>query len=205
MKKTLIALAAFAMMSAASLVRSRSRTHDVSFGYRMGAGFAGDVNRTHPASIYPAAVNVTNPPRSYGVPVLFNAGDNTIRGLIAADASDSTAVKIDGVVVRPYPVQSGSPAGAFGQQLLSDSVSVPTNVPQDYLQGGRIMVKVRGAGTTGLNINSPVFIFCTADEANHVQGGFETTAIAGKTVPVSNAKFRGPTDANGIGELEVWI
>jgi hypothetical protein len=31
-------------------------------------------------------------------------------------------------------------------------------------------------------------------------GGF----IAGNTVKVSNAKYRGPADANGVAEIRVW-
>ena len=36
--------------------KTRQKTRDVAFTFRMGAGFAGDVNRTHPASIEPVMI-----------------------------------------------------------------------------------------------------------------------------------------------------
>lgn len=201
MKKSLLALAAMA----AAGISVRARTHDVAFGYRMGAGFAGDVNRTHPASIFPGMLDQTagNTPRSYGTAVVANAANNTLRQIVAADQSDVNPITIMGALVRPFPVQAGSSAGAFGQQALGDATAPVSTVANDYLADGRMMVMVRGANPGALNINSAVYVFCTADEAGHVQGGFETAAIAGKTVKVANARYRGPADSNGIAEIEI--
>lgn len=205
MKKSLIALAAMSVV-AACFDPVRARTHDNnSFSYRMGAGFAGDVNRTHPASIYPGIQDSTTPVRRYGEGALLDTTHNAWRGLKAADGSDSVPIILNGVLVRDYPVQAATAAGNFGQQTLSDSVSAPSSgVVLSWLMSGRIIVKVRGASPTALNINSPVYIFTAVDESGHVQGGFETAAITGKTVQVINARYRGPSDANGITELDLW-
>lgn len=204
MKKSLIALAALAVVSAAFSNKSRAYTRDVSYGYRMPAGFAGEVNRTHPASIFPAMLNATTPPRSYGVAVIFDTGTNTVKGLAAAQQSDATPLAIAGVIARPYPVQASSSAGSYGQQALTDATSVQTDRPNDVLEDGFVMVQVRGASPMSLTIDSDVYVFCSADEAGHVLGGFETAFIMGKTVKVSNAKYRGPTDSGGIGELRIF-
>jgi hypothetical protein len=63
MKKSLIALAVLAAYCAAA--GSRARTLDAAITYRMGAGYPGDVNRAHPASIIPAPAGPGEP----GAPV----------------------------------------------------------------------------------------------------------------------------------------
>lgn len=199
MKKSLIALAALAALGASSVVRAR--THDAAFTYRMGAGFAGDVNRTHPFSDFAGLQDSTTPVRFYGDPALRDTTHNAWRGIVAGDASDSTAINIAGVAVRPYPLQP-SAASNYGAVTLGDPVAPPTTGIVDFITQGVVMVKVRGTGT--VNINSPVFIFAAANETGHVLGGLEIAAITGKTVPVANARFRGPVDANGITEMEVW-
>jgi hypothetical protein len=73
----------------------------------MGAGSAGEVTRTHPASILPYKNDVTAPVMGYGFPCFFNGAANDVRGVAAGDAS-ATAVQLAGFVARPYPHQSGS-------------------------------------------------------------------------------------------------
>jgi hypothetical protein len=205
MKKSLIALAALTVVAAAMDPR-RARTHDISYGYRMPAGFPGAVNRTHPASVYPVMLDQTagQVPASYGVALVYNAGNNTVRQLKAADQSDSTPLAVAGLLVRPWPVQGGSSAGAFGQQALTDATAPVTTVPNDMLTSGRMLVQVNGAGAAGLNIDSDVYVWCAASAGSHVLGGFEPAASAGNTVKIANAKYRGPGDANNVAEIEVF-
>lgn len=195
MKKSLLALA----VQAACLTMipvERRRTLDVAFTYRMGAGFPGDVNRFHPASIVPGLMNATvQAPRLFGDPVLIDTATNSYRGLVAGDAS-ATALAIDGVVVRPYPTQqtTGGMTATFGTGVPS------TQQPVDIISDGFVMVKCNvGVPTKG----GPVFIWTAASAGNHVIGGFEAAATGGSTVPVTNAFFNGPPDASGVTEMRV--
>ena len=43
----------------------------VAFPFRMGAGFAGDVNRTHPATIEPNVNDTVNPLSFFGRNIFF--------------------------------------------------------------------------------------------------------------------------------------
>lgn len=197
MKKSLIALAA---LWALGVRGAQHSTCDVAFTLRMGAGFAGDVNRTHPVSEAPYVQDGTTPIRKYGDPALY--GTNTVKGIVAGDASDSNAINIAGVLVRDFPTQMQTSAGAVGQQLLTDATTPPQTGVVTLMTQGRMMVRARGAGNC--NIGAAVYIFCTADEAGHVQGGFENAFITTKTVKVANAQWRGPADASGMAEIEVW-
>ena len=175
----------------------RAMTHDVAFAYRMGAGYPGDVNRVHPASILPGLVYTTSPPRLCGDPALIQSG-NTYRGIAAGDQSDATAVVIPGVLVRSYPTQqsSGGMNASFG------TAAGPATGVADFLRAGFIMVQIP-AGQAVVK-GGAVWAWCTASTGAHLQGGFEGALTASNTVPISNAKFTGPADATGIAEIEVW-
>ena len=174
----------------------RSRTGDVAFTYRMGAGFPGDINRTHPFSVLPGLINTTTPPRNYGDPLLINTADNTYRGVLSTDQS-ATAINIGGVTVRPYPTQqqSGGMSSALG------AATPPTSGVFDVLREGYIMAKLPSGST--VTKGGTVYIWCAANSGAHVQGALEPAASAGNTVPVANAMFTGPCDANGVVEIEV--
>lgn len=174
----------------------RARTCDIAFGYRMGVGFPGDVNRTHPFSVLPGLINTTNPPRAYGEAVLFGT-TNDYRAVIAADQS-ATAQKIAGVMVRPYPTQqqSGGMSSAFGTAVP------PTSGVGDFLHQGFILVK----GKAGMTVKKgdPCYIWAIATAGANIQGEFQAAATASSTVLCSNARYNGPADANGNVEIEVW-
>lgn len=190
--KTLLALAVGSMLAALS--RTRAHTQDISFTYRMGAGFPGDINRVHPFSAIPGLINQTLPPRLYGDPVLYD-GTNGFRGFQTTDAT--TPVKIAGVAVRPYPTQqsSGGMTSTFG-------VGVPAlNQPLDVLQDGFIMAKVNGS-TLPVK-GGGVWVYVAASNGAHVLGGFEAAAGTSLLL-VSNAEWVGPPDANGIAELRIF-
>lgn len=178
----------------APAVITRSRTRDVAFGYRMGAGNAGDINRTHPFDVMPGLMDPTNPIAQYGFPCLAVAAAGTYRGLLAAD--QAAGAKIHGVLVRPYPTQQVSTS-----QALGSAVPPGGNSPIDIMVTGNIMVKVF-AGTP--QKRSQAFVWCAASSGNHVLGGFEAAATGGSTIALVNAYFNGPADANGITELKVF-
>lgn len=175
----------------------RSRTTDVAFTYRMGAGFPGDVNRTQPFSALPFLINTTNPPLAYGNPLIVNAADNTLRGVIAADGS-ATAAKIYGVLIRPYPTQqtSGGMSASIGAAVP------PVSGIADALRSGFIMCKLP-AGQV-VSKGGAVFVWAAPTSGSSIQGGLVNAASTTNTLTVINAAFTGPADANGNVEVEVW-
>ena len=164
------------------------RTRDAAFTYRMGAGFPGDVNRTHPASILPGLIDAANPPLLYGNPALINPASGGYRQVLG---TDTAVTQIDAVVVRPYPVQqlSGGPSAAFGVG------APPVSGVADFLEWGFVMVKVVGTPTK----KGAVFVWVAASSGAHVQGGFESVASGANTIAITNAVFNGPPDACCVG------
>ena len=172
----------------------RMKTRDVAFAFRMGAGFPGDVNRTHPASIEPCLNDVQTPVTLFGQPVLVDTTDQTVRPFAAGDASD-TVPSGYGISVRPYPFQQSS-ASNFGQADIG-TTPVPAGAV-DVLRAGYIMGKLN-AGTAGKGL--PVYVWCAASTGSHVQGGLEGSASSGNTVQLKNATFNGQADASGNVEV----
>jgi hypothetical protein len=196
MKRTLINLAVLAALTAAG-AGIRARTTDVAFTYRMGAGNPGDVNRAHPASILPGLMDVTNPIAFYGNPVLINTAANSYRQILPGDTA---VTKIAGVLVRPYPTQqtTGGMAAAFGTAVP------PVTGVVDVINLGFVMVKVNNFATTNVTKGGAVFVWVAASSGAHVQGGFESVANGANTIAITNALYNGPSDANGVAELQVW-
>jgi hypothetical protein len=180
------------LIGAPALHLGRHRVTDVAFPFRMGAGFAGDVNRTHPASIEACLIDAAAPPLGYGYAVLPGAS-NGVRQLAAGDQGTTY---IYGVTVRPYPVQqsNGGMSAPFGNAIP------PISGVIDILKTGYIMVPIVGAVVKG----GAVYVWAAASGGGHTQGGFEAGATGGSTIALPNTyTFNGPADANGIGELVV--
>lgn len=194
MKKSLIALA---VMAAYASAFPRARTLDTAFTYRMGAGYAGDVNRAHPASIVARLQDSANPVRLYGDPVLYSATAGTVR---CFNAGDTAVTKIKGVAVRPASISQTS-----GGMTASFGVAAPPtgSTGIDFLESGYIMAKCNNFGASPCKLGDPVYVWCAASTGNHVQGGLENAASAGNTAAISNAEWAGPPDANGVAELRV--
>ena len=173
----------------------RARTCDVAIPYRMGAGYAGDINRTHPFSALAVIMNTTSPARAYGEAMLWDT-DNGVRTIIAADQS-ATAVNIAGILVRPYPTQqtTGGMSSPFG------SVTPNPSGVHDILREGYAMVKMKAG--VAVKRGDPVFVWAVATAGANIQGEYQAAASAGNTVPIANARFMGPADASGIVEIEV--
>jgi hypothetical protein len=174
----------------------------VAFPFRMGAGFAGDVNRTHPCDIVPHLNDPTNPVLGYGLACVYTTSGNTVRTM---ESGDTGLSHIDGIVVRPFPQQESTAPQPYGGSgtvgtPFGDPGTPPSGQPVDVLKSGLIIVPVVGSPVLG----GPVFVWVAASGAGHTQGGFETGSTGGSTIALSTdgrIYFNGPPDANGLTEL----
>lgn len=174
----------------------RRFTQDAAFTYRMGAGFPGTVTRTHPASIWPGQNDPTNPATAWGQALLINSSANTWRSVLT---SDDAIDAIQGILVRPFPVQEGS-GSDYGAQEFGTGGPVVPGQPLDILKSGSIIVLVNGTPALG----GPVYLWVAAATGSHIVGGFEAAASSGNTVELTadgQTYFNGPPDASGFAEL----
>ena len=181
-------------------MKTRMKTNDVAFAFRMGAGFPGDVNRTHPASIEPALNHLTTPVTLFGQAVIVDPTTQSVRPFAIADQSN-TVVKGYGVAVRPYPFQQAS-ASNFGQADIGAAPAAAGAI--DILRSGYIMGQLNTAGGAALKGN-PVYVWTAATGGGHTLGGFEAVYSAGNTTQFWNATFNGSADASGNVEIAVNI
>lgn len=183
----------------AGIFVGRRMTHDVAITYRMGAGFAGDINRVHPFHAEPALADPTNPPTLTGQPVIAVAASNGVRALLA---TDTALTAIYGITVREYPTQPNSSVlfGSLSTQGFGGAGNVGPAQALTILRSGYIMVKV--SGSVAVAKGGAVHVWIAASSGTHVQGGFEAVATAGSTIPLdAKSSWNGPADANGIAEL----
>lgn len=152
--------------------KTRMKFRDAAFPYRMGAGFPGDVNRTHPASIEPSLVDSSAPPTLYGEPVLIDA---TTQGARKLSATDQAANDVYGFVVRPYPLQAPS-ATNYGAVSFGTG-SPPTTGSIDVLRTGYIMSNLN-TGSAAPVKGGRVYVWIAASIANHTQGGLESAGTS---------------------------
>lgn len=170
----------------------------VAFLYRMGAGFAGDVNRTHPVSIEADLIHSASPPTAYGQAVLVDPTSQGVRPFAAGDAAIDKAY---GMTVRAFPIQQTSaPTGSFAPAALGAAIP-PLSGIIDVLRSGYIMGKLP-AGQTCVK-NGAVYIWVGATAGIHVLGGFESVDAGADTTPaLVNAVFNGIPDADGNVEIQ---
>jgi len=173
----------------------------VAFTYRMGAGFAGTVSRTHPASIAPYLKDATNPPTFFGQPVIVNTSANTVRAVLDSDRSGG-ATNVFGVVCRPYPFQGvTAPTNNYAGTGTTWGTSQLPDGAVDILLSGFILVATQGTPTLG----GSVYIWTAAASGNHITGGWEATNPSGNGFGVSwgmSTLFNSPVDSNGVAELK---
>lgn len=183
-------------------MKIRMKTQDVAFPFRMGAGFPGDVNRNHPASIEPTLIDASAPPTAYGQAVLVDATTQGVRPLAAADQAGTL---IYGVTVRPFPAQA-STGGAYGGAAFG-SAAPPVTGEIDVLRSGYIMAQLNTAVTNAVVKGGPVFIWVAATSGAHITGGFEPVANSTNTMALDTNKYtyNGTQDANGVVEICVNI
>lgn len=179
----------------AVIFRGRASVRDIAYTYRMPAGFAGDINRTHPASVEACLPDPTNFPTFTGQACVIDSVTNLLRKVGVSD--DHALTDIYGFAVRSYPTQqaTGGMSASFGNAPLSASQ------PVDVLKSGYMMVPVLGTPVKGGQIH----IWALPASGQHVPGGVETTATAGSTIdlPLNTYSFNGGPDANGICEIIV--
>lgn len=179
----------------------RMRTGDygaTALTYRMQAGFPGDVNRTHPASIEPCLIDASAPPTAYGQPVLVDATTQGVRPFASGDQSAS-AVAFYGFTVRPFPLQQNSATPQF------NTGTPPLTGVVDVVRFGYVMVLLGNGALTGAVKDGAVYVWTAASTGNHVLGGIETTYTAGSSTLLTGAHFNGVQDANGIVEVSVAV
>ena len=179
------------------------KTRDgVAFQFRMGAGFPGDVNRTHPASIQPVLVNSINNTNfySYGIPGLLTSA-GAFRPFGTGDTTNLTVPW--GILARPFPTQDpgGTPDTAYGQTPALGSVNAPPAVKsnQDVLRAGYIMVKVN-SGTASVVKGGQAYLYIAASTGAHILGGWEGTS-GSNIIAISGCVYNGIPDSNGVVEL----
>jgi hypothetical protein len=135
----------------------------------------------------------TLPPTLYGIPVIIQS-NGQIRMITTTDNGLTT---IDGISVRPYPIQGLSAPAPYGAQGIG-AVIPPTNQAMDYLESGHIMVPVVGSP----NPRAPVYVWYGAPSGAHITGGFEAVAGA-STFQITdvNTYWGSQADATGVAEL----
>lgn len=177
----------------------RQYTGDSSaFQFRMGAGFPGDVNRTHPASIEPVTLDATNPPLLYGSPGVIDTVTHLFRRFLSTDGA---LVDAYGILVRPFPTQQKD-ATNFGTATLG--VGGPNGVDKaDVLREGYIMVTLNNYAAAPSAKGGTVYIWIAATAGAHVQNQFESQASGGNTIalPTPSCTFNGSPDSNGNVEI----
>lgn len=199
LKKILSAIRAAFRAKDHGIYMGTSRTCDISFSYRMGAGFPGDVNRTHPVDIEACLIDPSAPPTLYGQAVVVDATSQGVRPLSAGDTALTT---IYGITVRPFPIQ-GQSSTNYGASNIG-SATPPTSQPMDVCRSGYIMSTL--SGTAAAVKGAPVYVWVAASSGSHIQGNFEAAATGGSTIQIdAKTTFNGPADANGIVEIAINI
>lgn len=114
---------------------------------------------------------------------------------------NTTAVsKLQGVLVRPYPTQQST----GGMSAVIGAGTPPVTGVVDVLDEGFILTTCNNFAAAPPTKGGAAFVWVAASSGVHVQGGFESVAVVGSTVALSNARFNGPPDAAGVCEIQVW-
>ena len=176
--------------------KNRMKTRDVAFAFRMGAGFPGDVNRSHPMSIEPALIDANAPITAFGQPCLVDATTQGVRPFAAGDQSNTVAAGY-GLTVRPYPYQQAASTN-YGAVAIGAGAPPLTGVV-DVLRSGYIMAQLPAGGAPVKG--GAVYVWSAASTGAHVQGSVEAAYSAGNTTQLVNATFNGSPDASGNVEI----
>ena len=167
----------------------RSKTHDVSFTYRMGAGFPGDVTRISAAKIEVVQQDAV-PCDIYGQGLILDATSHKAR---PPYSEGNTAIACYGISVRPYPLTENTQSPSIG------TATPPTTGLFDVLRSGYILGKLGGAGASAKDGVARMWV--AASSGSEVKGQWTSAALSASTVEFNNVRFNGPADANGVVEL----
>ena len=101
----------------------------VAFTFTMPGGIPGDLQRAESGfTAEPAPIDYLSPPTSYGIPVVVDATNLGVRGLINTDTAAY------GVILRPYPLQAATASGFSGAVALGGGSTPPTKGICDVLK-----------------------------------------------------------------------
>lgn len=162
------------------------------YQFRMPAGFAGDLQRAEVATIETQLIDSSTPPAVFGVAVKYVSGK-----VQPINLSGDTAAIVQGVNLRPYPIQGN------GTDPLGTSTP-PTSGVTDILKRGYVNVSLGGVAAAAKG--GTVYVRVATPSAGKPLGGFEAAADSTNTIAMpSNWYFTGPADAYGITEIAVNI
>lgn len=156
----------------------------VAFVYRMPSGIPGDVSRKENSVVETQILNASLPFSAYGLVGKMAAGK------FVPFAGGETATDAYGVLVRPFPTNSGT--DGLG------TATPPASGPGDVLRRGYITVKLNGGATVAAG--GQAYIRVAAAAAGKPLGGWEGAADSTNTVAI-NAIFMSGADADGNVEI----
>jgi hypothetical protein len=173
------------------------KTNDIAIKFRMKAGFAGDVSRTHPVDINAEVADSTYPPTLAGQAVILSTTYG-VRHAVAADAE--TAINIYGITVRTFPFQQA--------QTSASSYTGNTNFGEAGftagIAGGPVDVMRRGYMMVYCNSGTPVKggkVWVNTQGTSATVGNFEAGVSDANGFLVNNAVWNSGADADGIAEI----
>ena len=123
---------------------------------------------------------------AFGLPVKYDASGN-----ITTFGSGDAATAFLGIVCSEVKTTAAGSNGAYAP-----------GEPTAVMKRGRVNVKCN-VGTPALNGDVYVRIVANALIPDGVVGEIEASADSTNTIKLTNAKFGGAADANGIVELEI--
>lgn len=153
-------------------------------GKTMTNGFAGAYSR-QPDQIIDTRITGTGGLKP-GDPVKLSTGTAVLMG------GSSAATDFAGVAIRAVKTSD------YGANTESYAAGEPVGV----MKRGRIIVKCN-VGTPALNGDVYVRITYNASVPDGVVGGFEASSDSTNSVKVTNIRWAGAKDANGMAELEI--
>jgi hypothetical protein len=172
------------------------RTADgVAYTFRMPAGYAGSINRSHPVSIEPCLIDYSSPPLYYGEGVVVDATTEGVRPLAAGDTA---LTDVYGITVRPFPLQQSS----GGMTSAAGNATPPAFGIIDVMKFGYIMIQFNASGSAPVK-GGAAYIWIAATSGAHIQGLWET-ASSGSTIEIGTpprTNYQGGWDSSNVGEL----
>ena len=147
--------------------------------------------------------------------VIGSTFDNGFAGMFSRQPDQIIDTRKAGAVVPfGYPVKYSSgavvPFGAsdVATAFLGIAVAEVKTAPGEYASGEPVAVMKRGRCNVKCNegtpaLNGDVYVRIAANGAKDIVGGIEAAADSTYTIKLTNAKFAGTKDANGIVELEI--
>jgi hypothetical protein len=161
--------------------------------YRMPAGIAGALSRPDNANVEPVALDSTYTFSAYG-----RFGKTSASGTFIPLVANDAASVITGILVRPFPTQSGGTAFGPGTPPQAGGIG-------DRLQRGYISVVLNW----GAAVKDGQVYVCNVASGNQVVGDIGATNLGGDAVAVPGCYFTGPSDTTGagtdvIGQAEIF-